>query len=242
MTQDLTWQVFVTYRKVGRLRYLSHLDVTRAFDRALRRADLPVRYTAGFHQRTKVHLGPALPVGAEGEAEMMGIELTRRVQSEEVERRLNAQLPPELAVTRADTVPVGAPSPLKGLAWASYLVTLGAEPAVSREELARAVEAALAARELIVTDPEGEKAPVDARPRIRELALVPGEEGLVLQMTLGLAQETHLSPDRCLRALEGLLPNPTKLRWLRLVRTCMQAAAGHGPSCPPHEPLGGRTR
>ncbi len=228
MSQDLAWQVFVTYRKVGRLRYLSHLDVARAFDRALRRADLPVRYTAGFHQRTKVHLGPALPVGAQGEAELMGIELTRRVHSEEVERRLNGQLPPELAVTHAETVPMGAPSPLKGLAWATYLVTVGAEPEVSREELGRAVEAALAARELIVTDPEGEKAPVDARPRIDGLAPVPGEKGLVLEMTLGLAQETHLSPDRCLRALEGLLEAPAKLRWLRLVRTGMWAATGRG--------------
>ncbi|MGD9519215.1 MAG: DUF2344 domain-containing protein, partial [Armatimonadota bacterium] len=45
------WEIFVTYRKVGRLRYLSHLDVARGMERALRRSGLPIRFTKGYHRR-----------------------------------------------------------------------------------------------------------------------------------------------------------------------------------------------
>ena len=59
----------VVFGKTGRLKLLSHLEVARACERAVRRADLPFAVTRGYTPRMKVAFGPALPVGAEGVAE-----------------------------------------------------------------------------------------------------------------------------------------------------------------------------
>ncbi len=56
--------LWVEFEKTGKLRHLAHLEVARVFDRAVRRAGIPVEYTEGFHPRAKISFAPPLPVGA----------------------------------------------------------------------------------------------------------------------------------------------------------------------------------
>ena len=55
----------VRYTKLGKVRFISHRDTARAWERAIRRAELPVAYTEGFSPRPKVHFGLALSNGHE---------------------------------------------------------------------------------------------------------------------------------------------------------------------------------
>ncbi|MDA8083372.1 MAG: TIGR03960 family B12-binding radical SAM protein, partial [Nitrospiraceae bacterium] len=65
------------FTKTGKARFLSHLELTTAIIRGLKRADLPLRYSTGFHPSPRLSFGPALSVGVAGTGEYLDIELTR---------------------------------------------------------------------------------------------------------------------------------------------------------------------
>ena len=66
----------VTFSKTGDMRYLSHNELMTVMFRALRRAQIPVAYSAGFHPHPTISFGPALAVGVEGLKEYFDVELT----------------------------------------------------------------------------------------------------------------------------------------------------------------------
>jgi len=81
------------FQKTGDLKAISHLDLMRAFERALRRAGLPLRMSEGFNPRPRLSFPAALGVGIEGLDEVMEFDLSDWVAPQEVERRLRAELP-----------------------------------------------------------------------------------------------------------------------------------------------------
>lgn len=97
--------VRIRFRKTGRARYISHLDLTRAMARALRRAGLPIWYTEGFNKHPYLTFAAPLSLGFEGERESMDIRLVEEVSMGELTARLNAVLPEGLTVLEAG-VPV----------------------------------------------------------------------------------------------------------------------------------------
>lgn len=95
----------VRYAKRGRLRFASHRDFQRAFERALRRAEVPIAYSAGFSPHPKVSYANAAPTGAASEAEYLEIGVTRVCDPAAVAAVLDAALPDGLdivAVVRAE--------------------------------------------------------------------------------------------------------------------------------------------
>ncbi len=86
------------YAKRGRLRFTSHRDFQRAFERALRRVAVPMAYSAGFTPHPKVSYANAAPTGAASEAEYLEIALVERRDPEEIREALDASLPPGLDV------------------------------------------------------------------------------------------------------------------------------------------------
>jgi radical SAM family uncharacterized protein/radical SAM-linked protein len=90
---DESVRIRVGYSKTGRARYLSHLELMTAMVRALRRADFPLRYSAGFHPSPKVSLGPALGVGIAGLKEYFDLELTPPCKKDVFLEALNGVLP-----------------------------------------------------------------------------------------------------------------------------------------------------
>lgn len=86
----------VTFSKSGRLGMLSHLELARALERAVRRADLPYAVTQGFSPHMKIAFGAALPVGVESTCEIFDVSLTEYVPAEEVLNRLQRASTPDL--------------------------------------------------------------------------------------------------------------------------------------------------
>jgi radical SAM-linked protein len=127
------------YAKRGRLRFSSHRDFQRAFERALRRADVPMAYSAGFSPHPKISYANAAATGAASEAEYVEIALTRRCDPDLVRRRLDEALPPGLDVV--DVVEATPGALADRLEASDWLVEL---PGVDEAELRRAVEVFLA--------------------------------------------------------------------------------------------------
>jgi len=88
----------VRYAKRGRLRFASHRDFQRAFERALRRAGVPMAYSAGFSPHPKVSYAGAAPTGAASEAEYLEIGVLAPLDPDAVRAALDAGLPPGLDV------------------------------------------------------------------------------------------------------------------------------------------------
>jgi radical SAM-linked protein len=98
-------RVRLRYAKRGPLRFTSHRDFARAFERALRRAAVPMAYSAGFSPHPKVSYIGAAPTGVASEAEYLEIGLTREVDLDELRSALDAALSPGLDIVEA--VPAG---------------------------------------------------------------------------------------------------------------------------------------
>jgi radical SAM-linked protein len=86
------------YAKRGRLRFTSHRDFSRAFERAIVRARVPVAYSSGFNPHPRISYAGASPTGAASEAEYLEIGLAARVEPGDVLRALDEALPPGLDV------------------------------------------------------------------------------------------------------------------------------------------------
>ena len=91
--------VRVFFAKEGRLKYISHLDVTRCLARVFKRSRLPIWYTQGFNPHAYLTFALPLPLGVESCCESFDFRLTEEVSCEEVTDRLNAVLPDDIAVS-----------------------------------------------------------------------------------------------------------------------------------------------
>jgi len=83
----------VRYAKRGKMRFASHRDVARAFERGVRRAGLPIAYSAGFSPHPKISYAGGAPTGVASEAEYLSLALTTRQAATQVCQRLDAALP-----------------------------------------------------------------------------------------------------------------------------------------------------
>ncbi len=118
-------QYICRYRKEGELRWISHLDLMRTLERAMRRAQLPLELSQGHNPRPKLSFGPPLPLGASGEAELFAVHLTEPWTAEVLKQRLGAQLPTGLELVDVWTVPGYKKKETFGdLDMADYLVTI----------------------------------------------------------------------------------------------------------------------
>src|SRR5690349_7700744 len=86
------------YAKRGRLRFTSHRDFSRAFERALVRAQVPMAYSSGFNPHPRISYAGAAPTGSASEAEYLEIGLATETDPDDVRARLDAALPPGLDV------------------------------------------------------------------------------------------------------------------------------------------------
>ena len=162
----------IRFAKRGPVRFISHRDVARAFERAFRVAELPVAFTLGFSPRPKVSFGPALAVGYESDAEYLDVECTDEVAGDDVAAAVNTALPDGMAVTGIAPLADRAPALQEAITSLAYRVTL--DP-VEGGVLSGAVDALLARHELpIEVTRKGERAVEDIRPCVLSLTSARG--------------------------------------------------------------------
>lgn len=202
----------VTFARGDLLRYITHLDLMRAWERALKRAGLPVTYSEGFSPHPQIALAMPLPVGATAEGELMDVFLAQPMEPAEFARRLAAQTPPGLSVSAVDDVPVAWPS-LQSLvqAW-RWRVRLpeGAGAAALREGVAQ-----LLARPSIPSEVKREKETkaYDLRPLILDLRVEADAGQVALVMTT--RAEAGGRPEQVAAAL-GIEPRTVRIHRLGL--------------------------
>jgi radical SAM-linked protein len=117
-------RIRVTFSKTGPLKYIGHLDLQALWERAVRRAGLPLAYTQGFHPQPKINHASALPLGFSSRCEVVDLRLDRDVEITELPARLQAAMPSGLGILKVEVVDDHGPAlPTQVLA-AEYEVTL----------------------------------------------------------------------------------------------------------------------
>jgi radical SAM-linked protein len=135
----------IRYAKRGRMRFASHRDVARAIERGVRKAGVPVAYSAGFSPHPRISYSGGAPTGSASEAEYLEISLTRRWEPAHLGRLLDAALPDGIDVV--DVVEVDARSAGLRLAASLWEVLL---PGVTADMMRSARDAFLAAPTAVV--------------------------------------------------------------------------------------------
>jgi radical SAM family uncharacterized protein/radical SAM-linked protein len=224
------------FHKVGELRYLSHLEMMRALQRALRRAGVPLAYTQGFNPQPKVSVAQALAVGVEGLRELGEVELTSRVEPEALLARWNRQLSPELKILRAWEAPLNGPSLSAGIRGATYLIRLqpnGWDPDLLADLGTAGACAAFLARGPIPVEVwrKGRTVSLDARPYVQGFSAAMADGGPAWEMILQAGLGGSVKPQAVMRSFLGKMVAPGELdrmvSSLRIARTAL-ALEGQG--------------
>lgn len=115
----------VWFSKTDVLRWISHRDLLRLWERLLRRQEIGLSMTEGFHPKPRMHFPSALALGVPGRREVLEIDVTRWYEPSQLKATLEADRQPGLAVLLVEHVPLGLPK--AQLASASYRMTLPPE-------------------------------------------------------------------------------------------------------------------
>jgi radical SAM-linked protein len=194
----------ITFSKQGALRYTGHLDLHRLWERAMRRADLPLSYSQGFHPQPKISLASALPLGFSSRGEVMDVRFNAEIPTEEIAARLKDSLPPDIQVINVESVDERIPALQTQVLSATYDVHL-TEP-VDGSDLTRKVEE-LMMSESLPRERRGKF--YDMRPLIETLNVITEANGKVwLQMKLAARDGATGRPEEVLNAL-GIEPEYT---------------------------------
>ncbi|QNI43403.1 radical SAM superfamily protein [Synechococcus sp. A15-28] len=223
---DRVCRLRIRFAKTGSMALLSHLDLMRMVERALRRSALPISFTGGFHPLPRIQIALALPLGAEADGEWMDLEFTRSITGEQLLASLQGLLPNGLALLSAEEVPVSGKSLSQNITGAVWSFDLQLQPEV-HPRWSEAVEALMAAEQLIWhdTDKKGRPRERDCRPALRALILVsPGDDQQV-RLRLEAAVDPmgrSIRPSQIKHWLEAELGVPLQLHDLR--REALQLA------------------
>lgn len=129
MAEQQTFRMRITFTKQGRLALLSHLEVARALERAVRRAQLPFAVSQGFSPHMKIAFGAALPVGVGGTHELVDLQLVRYVPADEALAALQKASVPDLMVKECVYIEPKAPAASAAFPLSTYRALLSAAPA-----------------------------------------------------------------------------------------------------------------
>jgi radical SAM family uncharacterized protein/radical SAM-linked protein len=199
------------FGKIEEMRLISHLDLVRLFDRAVRRAALPVSFTGGYHPSPRISIANALSLGITSNGEIVDFELTTQVDTEEFRTRLAAQLPENIPIYRVEDVDLKSPNASRLMDQAEYLITI---QVIGQDNIETAtwqqwVDSINNSQEILwsKTTKSGKKQEINLRDRLFSLSLesIPdtAPQTVILRFTGSCRNDgTNLSPDNLVYMLE----------------------------------------
>ena len=203
----------VTFGKGNSIKYISHLDLHATWERAFRRARIPLTYSLGFNPQAKIQLAAALPVGYTGSREVMDIFLDPPLTAEVLEEKITLVLPAGLTLHAIEEVDLKAPSLQASLTQAEYVVLLENPGLTAAEIQYRVVQFLEAGTWDQQRERKGRVETIDLRPLVLSLGVE--NEPLALRMWVAAGQTANVRPDTVLEAL-GIPPLGQQIKRTKL--------------------------
>ncbi|MDH7600735.1 MAG: TIGR03936 family radical SAM-associated protein [Armatimonadota bacterium] len=193
------------FEKREQAKWLGHLDVARAFERAVRMSELDVEYSQGFNPRPRISFPSALPLGATGEAEIVIIRLRTKISPRFVTELINSHLPSGIRIVSTTVKKGGHKVP--PVSASEYLVTIDMPTGATTEDARRATEQLLAQSRIdYARESGGKRRTIDLRSGIESLAVLPDSRSNVAVLQMVLPQrEFAVKPSEVVQALSSFL-------------------------------------
>lgn len=186
--------VRVWFSKTGRAKYISHLDLTRCFGRAMARARIPLWYTEGFNPRPYMNFSMPLTLGVEGMREALDLRMVKDIGPEALKERLNGVMPPDIRILEV-TTPVHK---LQDVAFSQYEFRIS-QRALPQDAFAEQVKAATELPELNI-EKLGKKGKnkvmktVNLAQYQRNISCQAEEDAVTLKVTLPSSNQFGVNP------------------------------------------------
>ncbi|MCG8651416.1 MAG: TIGR03936 family radical SAM-associated protein, partial [Pirellulales bacterium] len=175
----------IRFSKTGLLRWISHRDLARLWERLVRRASLKLSMTEGFHPKPRIAFPSALALGVEGLAEVVELELAEELSPGELLRRLQSDHQPGLAIVRVSRLPDGFGK--AQLSQSDYQITL--VESADRQAVEQAIDR-LMSQAAVSVQRKGKTLTVEVASQIPQISLA--EDHLCL--TLAASDGASLRP------------------------------------------------
>jgi len=188
----------IHYRKTAEGRFLSHLDITHAWERSIRRAGLPLGYSQGFNPHPKISFASALAVGTTSDAEFMDMELTEEIDLAVVEEALVKALPPAFQIVRMKKMEGKQEALMSLVNFSEYQLLVETVEAVADEQLAKIIDDVLQREEVNILrfkKNSKEKRTVNIRPGIKDIKAKADGQKVVIDLGIQTGSEFNVRPE-----------------------------------------------
>lgn len=202
----------LTYRRGEPVKYVSHLDFVKVFERALRRASIEVAFSQGFNPRMLLVFGNPLPVGYTSDFELLDITFARPYEKDFIIENLNRHLPGEIFVMSAEELTKPYPSILSTVGFAEYEGKISGIADGDADALNAAFKSNFVIPAMKRTK-SGEKE-IDIKPMIKSFEVTHD----ILKVTTVTGQEGNLRPELALSGVSKLCGIDCELSEIRKVR------------------------
>jgi radical SAM-linked protein len=197
-------EIRIRFRKTGRAKYISHLDLTRTMTRAVRRASIPLWYTEGFNRHPYLTFASPLSLGFEGLCESMDIRLIEDILLDELVERLNSVLPEGIEVIKASE-PV---MKTREIAYAVYQLTFPVEQFPDFNENIRE----FVSQDSITVEKKTKKGAVrrlELKPELEKAVININDNSAVIEVVLPCSSKETINPNLLCSALNDFINKKT---------------------------------
>lgn len=204
------YRLRIKYGKLESLKFLSHLEVARAFEKAFKRAEIPLGFTCGFSPHPKISYGSVLPVGVISDCEFMDIVLTEKLTEEELFKKINLFLPDGLIVFDLKYTGLNEPSLMDSIDTAVYQVTVRVTGQdFSLTLFKQKIEDFLIQEDIFVSRKKNKKiSSFRLKDRLVNFNVLGLEDRLaVLNLTVQVGNKGNLKPEEAIKAFSDFCGN-----------------------------------
>lgn len=188
-------KIRLVFKKEGKLKFISHLDLIRTMKGAFSRAGIPIYYSEGFNPHPKMVFSLPLSIGSESTCEYLDIKLNEPMEKNDLIQKLNAQFPPELQFTDV----YERTTDFLSIRSAKYEITLYEK--VDQEEVKTALEGPV----VITKKSKKGMVEVDLLRGIIDYSVEKTENGVLLTAELWAKQDGYVNPDHLVKGIGAKL-------------------------------------
>lgn len=196
-----------TFSKLDRAKYISHLDLNRTMQRALKRAGIPVWYTEGFNPHAYIMFPLALSLGVESKCEIMDIGITEEISFDEIKKRLNDVLPEGLKIYNVAL----QEKKHTEIAFSEYKISLSSE--YNGTEFCKKFDAFLNLEKIEIEKKTKKKgiSLIDIKPFINPISKNISDDTLIIKLRLPAGTQTNINPTLVLDAFQAYIEKPVEI-------------------------------
>jgi radical SAM-linked protein len=202
MNETIALTMRFQFARSEELRFLSHLDQQSTFQRAFRRANIPIAYSNGFHAHQRLSFATALSVGMTSSCEYADIRLTQEIAPETFCTLMNDVLPKGLHVIKASLIKGKTASLSSLITSSSYQIKIFDHS--SDPEIEKAIQKFLCQDDIIIEkrNKKGRFHKMNARPYIESFSIVPDTDDLLFTLRISYHNQATIKPSLILQAFE----------------------------------------